>query len=104
MREPCRAYPTVHIKDPNTKTKLACSKQALKQYDPNNPVFSENEVNIYLNPKIGADCMHNRQQKKVAKPVQNTIWPYSYTPKWGKCPMLTVSVRTQGFLLRCLNS
>ena len=43
------------IKDPDKKAKLAAIKQALASCDSRNPVFYEDEVDIHLNPKIGAD-------------------------------------------------
>lgn len=67
-----RAAPTLHIKDPDKEAKLARIKQALEQCDADNPVFYEDEVDIHLNPKIGADWIHKGQQKKVATPGQNT--------------------------------
>ena len=35
------------------------------------PVFYEDEVDIHLNPKIGADWQRRGQQKRVATPGQN---------------------------------
>ncbi|CAM4042628.1 Integrase core domain protein [Vibrio aerogenes CECT 7868] len=68
-----RAVPTLHIKDPEKEAKLARIKQALEQCDIDHPVFYEDEVDIHLNPKIGADWMHQGkgQQKKVVTPGQN---------------------------------
>ncbi len=66
-----RAAPTLHIKDPDKKAKLARIKQALEQCDIDHPVFYEDEVDIHLNPKIGADWMHKGQQKKVVTPGKN---------------------------------
>jgi len=66
-----RASPTLHIKDPDKEAKLARIKKALECCDADNPVFYEDEVDIHLNPKIGADWMPKGQQKKVATPGQN---------------------------------
>lgn len=67
-----RAAPTLHIKDPDKEAKLARIKQALEHCDADHPVFYEDEVDIHLNPKIGADWMPKGQQKRVATPGQNT--------------------------------
>jgi transposase len=67
-----RASPTLHIKDPDKEAKLARIKKALEQCDADNPVFYEDEVDIHLNPKIGAGWMPKGHQKKVATPGQNT--------------------------------
>ena len=67
-----RAAPTLHIKDPDKEAKLASIKTALEQCDASHPVFYEDEVDIHLNPKLGADWVHKGQQKKVVTPGQNT--------------------------------
>lgn len=51
--------------------KLAEIKTALKRCNINHPVFYKDEVDIHLNPKIGADWMHKGHQKRVATPGQN---------------------------------
>ena len=44
---------------------------ALARCDADNPVFYEDEVDIDLNPKLGADWMFRAQQKRVVTPGQN---------------------------------
>ncbi len=66
-----RAAPTLCIKDPDKEAKLAAIKQALANCDSRNPVFYEDEVDIHLNPKIGADWGLRGQQRKVVTPGQN---------------------------------
>lgn len=66
-----RAAPTLRIKDPEKAEKLAAIAQALDQCNPENPVFYEDEVDIDLNPKIGADWTLKGQQKKVVTPGKN---------------------------------
>jgi transposase len=66
-----RAAPTLQIKDPDKEAKLAAIKQALASCDAENPVFYEDEVDIHLNPKIGADWGLRGQQRKVVTPGQN---------------------------------
>ena len=46
-----------------------CLAQA--RCDADNPVFYEDEVDIDLNPKLGADWMFRSQQKRVVTPGQN---------------------------------
>ncbi len=66
-----RAGPTHNIKDPEKEGKLANIEQALKRCSVSNPVFYEDEVDIDLNPKIGADWTLKGHQKKVVTPGQN---------------------------------
>ena len=61
----------MHIRDPDKEEKLAKIKEALERCDIDNPVFYEDEVDIHLNPKMGADWMAKSHQKKVATPGQN---------------------------------
>ncbi len=44
---------------------------ALARCNADNPVFYEDEVDIDLNPKLGADLMCREQQKRVVTPGQN---------------------------------
>jgi len=66
-----RAVPTLRIKDPHREEKMAQIKQALEQCSVDHPVFYEDEVDIDLNPKIGADWMPKGQQKRVVTPGNN---------------------------------
>ncbi|WP_386263611.1 IS630 family transposase, partial [Xanthomonas translucens] len=49
-----RAAPTLRIRDPHKDEKMAAINAALAQCSPEHPVFYEDEVDIHLNPKIGA--------------------------------------------------
>ncbi len=51
----CRAAPTLHIRDPNKDEKMAEIREVLDKCSAEYPVFYEDEVDIHLNPKIGAD-------------------------------------------------
>ncbi|MGI3018488.1 IS630 family transposase, partial [Shewanella algae] len=57
-----RSAPTLRIKDPYKAEKMAAINQALEQCSAEHPVFYEDEVDIDLNPKIGADWMPKGQQ------------------------------------------
>ncbi|ECG5959209.1 IS630 family transposase [Salmonella enterica] len=66
-----RAAPTLKIKDPHYEEKRFVIEQALAQEQTAHPVFYQDEVDIDLNPKIGADWMPKGQQKRIATPGQN---------------------------------
>ncbi|EJJ3927829.1 IS630 family transposase, partial [Salmonella enterica] len=66
-----RAAPTLKIKDPHYEEKRLVIEQALAQEQTAHPVFYQDEVDIDLNPKIGADWMPKGQQKRIATPGQN---------------------------------
>ncbi|EHX7757185.1 IS630 family transposase [Salmonella enterica] len=66
-----RAEPTLKIKDPHYEEKRLVIDQALAQEQTAHPVFYQDEVDIDLNPKIGADWMPKGQQKRIATPGQN---------------------------------
>ena len=66
-----RPVPTLRIKDPAYQEKMANIDAALARCDADNPVFYEDEVDIDLNPKLGADWMFRAQQKRVVTPGQN---------------------------------
>ncbi|ALV20580.1 DDE endonuclease (plasmid) [Salmonella enterica subsp. enterica serovar Enteritidis] len=66
-----RAAPTLKIKDPHYERKRLVIDQALAQESTAHPVFYQDEVDIDLNPKIGADWMPKGQQKRIATPGQN---------------------------------
>lgn len=46
-------------------------RKALDEFSIEHPVFYEDEVDIHLNPKIGADWQVYGQQKRVVTPGQN---------------------------------
>ncbi|EAB0335444.1 IS630 family transposase [Salmonella enterica] len=66
-----RAAPTLKIKEPHYEEKRLVIDQALAQEQTAHPVFYQDEVDIDLNPKIGADWMPKGQQKRIATPGQN---------------------------------
>lgn len=66
-----RAAPTLKIKDPHYEEKRLVIDQALAQEQTAHTVFYQDEVDIDLNPKIGADWMPKGQQKRIATPGQN---------------------------------
>lgn len=67
-----RPVPTLRIKDHEFAEKMSKIDAALARCDKDHPVFYEDEVDIALNPKLGADWMPRGQQKKVVTPGQNT--------------------------------
>lgn len=50
---------------------MAAIHEALQKCSVDHPVFYEDEVDIHLNPKIGADWQVRDQQKRVVTPGQN---------------------------------
>ena len=66
-----RAAPTLYIQDPEKDVKLAAIRAALENCSADDPVFYQDEVDIHLNPKIGADWGYRGKQRKVATPGQN---------------------------------
>ncbi len=60
---------TLQIKDPAYQEKMANIEAVLVRGDVDNPVFYEDEVDIDLNPKLGAEEMS--QQKRAVTPGQN---------------------------------
>lgn len=51
--------------------KMAAIHKALDECNVEHPVFYEGEVDIHLNPKIGADWQLRGYQKRVITPGQN---------------------------------
>lgn len=66
-----RAAPTLRIRDPHKEDKMAAIAEALSECSVEHPVFYEDEVDIHLNPKIGADWQLRGQQKRVVTPGKN---------------------------------
>lgn len=66
-----RPAPTLHIRDPHKEAKMTVINEALARCSIDYPVFYEDEVDIQLNPKLGADWMLRANQKKVVTPGQN---------------------------------
>lgn len=50
---------------------MAAIHKALDECSAEHPVFYADEVDIHLNPKIGADWQLRGQQKRVVTPEQN---------------------------------
>ncbi|MGX8940495.1 IS630 family transposase [Symbiopectobacterium sp. Eva_TO] len=66
-----RAAPTLRIRDPHKEEKMEAIAMVLEQCSAEHPVFYEDEVDIYLNPKIGADWQVRGKQKRIVTPGQN---------------------------------
>ncbi len=66
-----RAAPTLHIRDPHKEEKLAAISETLEQNCAVHPVFYEDEVDIDLNPQIGADWQKKGKQKRIPTPGKN---------------------------------
>ena len=66
-----RAAPPLRIRDPHKDEKMAAIHKALNECSVEHPVFYEDEVDIHLNPKIGAGWQLRGQQKRVVTPRQN---------------------------------
>lgn len=64
----CRAAPTLRIRDPHKEEKMAAIHDALEKCSVEHPVIYEDEVDIHLDPKIGADWHVRGQQKRVYLP------------------------------------
>ena len=54
-------------------------------------MFYEDEVDIDLNPKIGADCMRKGQQKRIVTPGQNQKLWFIYQSVRGVAAYITAS-------------
>lgn len=66
-----RAAPTLKCVDPHYEEKVATMQAALASNSLEHLVFYEDEVDIDLNPKMGADWCLKGQQKRVVTPGQN---------------------------------
>lgn len=66
-----RAAPALKIKDPHYEEQRLVIEQTRAQAQTSHPVFCQDEVDIDLNPKIGADWMPKGQQKNIATPGHN---------------------------------
>ncbi|EOS96109.1 TnpA protein [Erwinia tracheiphila PSU-1] len=66
-----RAARTLRIRAPYKDEKMAVIHNALNECNAEHPVFYEDEVDIHLHPKIGADWQLRGQQKRVVIPAQN---------------------------------
>lgn len=59
-----RAALTLRIRYPHKEEKMVAISAALTKCSREHPVFYEDEVDIHLNPKIGADWQLRGQQKR----------------------------------------
>ena len=66
-----RAAPTLHIKDANKQEKQRAIEHALRRCNTDYPVFYEDEVDVHLNPKMGADWTPRGEQKRIPTPGRN---------------------------------
>ncbi len=65
--------PTVKQPDPEYDEKMAKITEAKANISEKHSVFYEDEVDINLNPKIGADWCFKGQQKRVITPKKMSI-------------------------------
>jgi len=98
-----RAAPTLRIHDPNKEEKMAAISESLVQCSQEHPVFYEDEVDIHLNPKIGADWQLRRHQKRSSRRVRmkNIIWWESCTVVPGRPVTRAEAVKVQCYLSAC---
>lgn len=66
-----RAAPTLKLPDPEYHEKIAKITEALSTCSEKHPIFYEDEVDIELNPKIGANGYLKGQQKRIVTPGKN---------------------------------
>jgi transposase len=66
-----RAEPTLCIRDPHKDEKMTTISPVLAKCGRKHPVFYEDEADIHLNPKIGADWQLRGPQKPVVTPAKN---------------------------------
>jgi len=99
----CRAAPTLKIRDPLYEEKLLAIEQALSEAPAEDPVFYQDEVDIDLNPKIGADWMPKEQQKRIATPgrTRSIILQVHYIQVPGKSTTSVATVRLLIYLPAC---
>lgn len=60
-RSGAEPHATLRIRDPHKEEKMAAIHKALDECSAEHPVFYEDEVDIHLNPKIGADWQFRGQ-------------------------------------------
>jgi len=63
--------PPLHIHAPHKDEKMAAIHKARNECSAEHPVFHQDEVDIHLTPKIGADWQLRGQLKRVVTPEQN---------------------------------
>ncbi len=82
---------------------MAAIHEALAKCSAENPVFYEDEVDIHLNPKIGADWQLRGQQKRVVTParMKSIILPVHCTAVRVKSATLVETVKVHPYLSDC---
>jgi len=82
---------------------MAAIADALSECSVEHPVFYEDEVDIHLNPKIGADWQRRGQQKRVVTPgkTKNIIWQARCTAVQEKSFTSAAAVKTRDYLSAC---
>ena len=98
-----RAAPTLKIKDPHSEEKRLAIRLALARKQTEHPVFYQDEVDIDLNPKIGADWMRKGQQKRIATPgrTRSIIWLEHYILAPEKSTTSAAAVKILIYLSDC---
>lgn len=66
-----RARPTLHLRDPRKAERMRAIEQVLAISSPGTEVFYADEVDIDLNPKIGAMWTRRGQQRAISTPGHN---------------------------------
>jgi transposase len=66
-----RARPTLHIRDPRKAERMRAIQQTLAHRQPGTEVFYSDEVDIDLNPKIGATWTRRGHQRTISTPGKN---------------------------------
>ncbi|KEY56449.1 hypothetical protein SRDD_44940 [Serratia sp. DD3] len=101
-----RAAPTLHIRDPHKEEKLATIETALNNNSPEHPVFYEDEVDIDLNPKIGADWQKrvNRNASLHRARMKNIISQEPFMPEPVGLIMSVGHIKTRVYSLACYAS
>lgn len=95
-----RAAPTLRIRDPHKEDKMAAINAALAQCIQENPVCYEDEVDIHLNPKIGADWQMKGQQKRVVR-MKSITWRVPCTAVPGRSATWVAAVKVRCCLSVC---
>ncbi|BBW74555.1 hypothetical protein THOKLE011_08450 [Klebsiella michiganensis] len=103
---PGAGRPPLHIRDPYKNEKMAAIRKALDKCSIEHPVFYENEVDIHLNPKIGADWQVRGQQNLWSPPyrMKNIIWQVRCTAVQEKSATWAVAAKLHLCLSACFNT
>jgi hypothetical protein len=82
---------------------MAAIAKAIARCSTEHPVFYEDEVDIHLNPKIGADWQLRGQQNALLHRdrMNNMIWLARCTATREKWAMSAVAVKTRAYLSAC---